>query len=144
MIRLRAHHLLCMLTYVGQGYCPAFVANFDRLIERLAQGEEILLVEGPDEICQPLLVTDTPHCLQASVLKRDRQAAAALTEVLSCIVAPGVRLTFQSAQFDLMRTAFAQGVSRAACAGCEWSDLCTSVAHADFEKTKLLANIGES
>ena len=27
-VRLRAHHLLCMLTYVGKGYSPAFCAGF--------------------------------------------------------------------------------------------------------------------
>ena len=24
-IRLRAHHLLCLLTYAGKGYSPAFI-----------------------------------------------------------------------------------------------------------------------
>lgn len=137
MIRLRAHHLLCMLTYVGQGYNPAFIANFDKLIERLAQGEKILLVEGPDDICHPLLATDDRHCVHASVLKRDQQAVAALSEVLGCIVAPNTCLTFTPEQFDLMRTAFAQGTSRAACSNCEWSDLCTSVACSGFVNTKL-------
>ena len=30
-IKLRAHHLLCLLTYVGKGYSPAFTANYDRV-----------------------------------------------------------------------------------------------------------------
>ena len=34
-VRLRAHHLLCMLTYVGKGYTAAFTANYDRIVERL-------------------------------------------------------------------------------------------------------------
>ncbi|OWU61413.1 2Fe-2S ferredoxin, partial [Staphylococcus aureus] len=38
-IRLRGHHLLCMLTYVGKGYSPAFVENYDAMAGRLGRGE---------------------------------------------------------------------------------------------------------
>ncbi len=54
-VRLRGHHLLCMLTFVGKGYSPAFVENYDRIAGRLSEGEDILLVDGPDDICAPLL-----------------------------------------------------------------------------------------
>ncbi|WP_292282104.1 DUF1284 domain-containing protein, partial [Mesorhizobium sp.] len=62
-VRLRAHHLLCLLTYVGKGYSPAFTANYDVVVKRLAGGEDILIVSGPDDICAPLLSESEPHCL---------------------------------------------------------------------------------
>ncbi|RUZ88238.1 DUF1284 domain-containing protein, partial [Mesorhizobium sp. M7A.F.Ca.US.006.01.2.1] len=65
-IKLRAHHLLCPLTYVGKGYSPAFTANYDRVAERLSRGEDILLVSGPDDVCAPLLDEPEPHCLNES------------------------------------------------------------------------------
>ena len=74
-IRLRAHHLLCLLTYVGKGYSPAFTANYDAIAERLSRGEDILLVSGPDDICAPLLDEPEPHCLNEGVIERDRLAA---------------------------------------------------------------------
>ena len=37
-VRLRAHHLLCLLTYVGKGYSPAFTANYDKVVRRLGEG----------------------------------------------------------------------------------------------------------
>ncbi len=52
-VELRPHHLLCMLTYVGKGYSPAFCANYDAVLARLSAGEEILLVDGPDSVCAP-------------------------------------------------------------------------------------------
>jgi len=39
-IRLRAHHLLCILTYVGKGYTPGFTVNYDRVARRMSDGEE--------------------------------------------------------------------------------------------------------
>ena len=33
-LALRAHHLLCMLTYAGRGYSPDFVRNFDHMNDR--------------------------------------------------------------------------------------------------------------
>ena len=44
-VRLRAHHLLCLLTYVGKGYSPAFTANYDKMVKRLAGGEDVLKIE---------------------------------------------------------------------------------------------------
>ena len=63
-VALRAHHLLCMLTYVGKGYSAEFAHNFDGLASRLAAGEEVLLVEGPDAICAPLCESEgaCAHC----------------------------------------------------------------------------------
>ena len=82
MIRLRPHHLLCMLTYAGRGYTPRFTSGMDDLIHRLGQGEEILLIEGPDDICLPWIDEAAegadirePHCHEARITGRDQRAA---------------------------------------------------------------------
>ena len=76
-LALRAHHLLCMLTYAGRGYSPDFVRNFDHITARLAAGAPITLVHGPDAICAPLCCGpdgNNAHCHQASAQARDAQA----------------------------------------------------------------------
>ncbi|WP_439343967.1 DUF1284 domain-containing protein [Vacuolonema iberomarrocanum] len=70
-IRVRPHHLLCLLTYSGKGYSPAFIANYDAIAARLSKGEDIVIVCGPDDICAPLLSDSEPHCWSASVTERD-------------------------------------------------------------------------
>lgn len=35
-VRLRPHHLLCMQTFVGNGYSEAFVENMKQVLARLA------------------------------------------------------------------------------------------------------------
>ena len=34
-VPMRAHHLLCMLSYSGEGYSPAFVHGFNGIVQRL-------------------------------------------------------------------------------------------------------------
>ncbi len=137
-VRLRAHHLLCMLTYVGRGYSPAFTANYDRTIERLNAGEQILIVDGPDDICQPLIAEEaTPHCLNGSVRERDQRAAGALTRWLGQPVEIGHLLTPDRKLLARMRTSFARGATRQACLGCEWISLCSSVAGNGYAESLL-------
>ncbi|WP_222183477.1 DUF1284 domain-containing protein [Geminicoccus harenae] len=127
-VRLRAHHLLCMLTYVGKGYSPAFCAGFDAIARRLSDREEILIVEGPDDVCRPLLGEEGAHCHRPGVLERDRRAAAAVSALLDRPIAPGERLRLDPRLLARLRRAFAAGTIRTACGKCEWAELCTGIA----------------
>lgn len=131
-VRLRPHHLLCMLTYVGKGYTPVFVENYERIAERLAAGEAIELVAGPDDICAPLTGDPQAHCHGESVVARDAQALAAVANLLATPLAPGARITPTPALITRLRNAFQSGAIRTACSGCEWSDLCDSVAESGY------------
>lgn len=136
-VRLRAHHLLCLLTYVGKGYSPAFTGNYDKVAERLTGGEEVLIVDGPDDICGPLLDEPEPHCLGESAAGRDELAARDVGALLHRPVAAGARFNFDPARLEAMREAFAAGRTRQACQGCEWSELCSAVAVAGYAGTRL-------
>ncbi|MDN2567312.1 DUF1284 domain-containing protein [Aquibium sp. A9E412] len=131
-VRLRPHHLLCLLTYAGKGYSPGFTANYDSIAERIARGEDILIVAGPDDICAPLLDDREPHCWQASVTERDVLAARDLGRLLAMPIRTGTQLSLERHGLRRMRAAFAEGSLRQACAGCEWSTLCTSIASDAF------------
>ena len=136
-VRLRAHHLLCILTYVGKGYTPAFTANYDEVAERVGRGEDIVLVSGPDDICAPLLNEDDPHCHRKSVIGRDAHAADVLTELLPHPIRVGVRLQLCEKTLARMRHAFARGTIRRACVGCTWAPLCTSIARDNYADARV-------
>ncbi len=145
MLRLRHHHLLCLLTYVGKGYSSAFVANLDRVAARASAGESILLVEGPDDVCAPLTEgrpngASDPHCLRRSVRKRDTQAARALSDLLGQPLPVGSVMTLTADAARRLRAAFAAGTVRAACADCQWHDLCSAVAKDGFSGARLAQN----
>ncbi|ATG47267.1 2Fe-2S ferredoxin [Celeribacter ethanolicus] len=139
MIHLRPHHLLCLLTYVGKGYSPAFVAGYDRIVARLNAGEEIEIVEGPDDICAPIACDMSEHCHGSSVISRDALAAREVGRVLEQGISQGTKLVLGPERRATLRAAFAQGDVRTACRGCEWSDLCTQVARSGFSNVRLLS-----
>lgn len=120
-----------MLTYVGKGYSPAFVKNYDRIAERLSEGEVILLVDGPDDICTPLLCGGDCHCYEASVRERDRLALEAVGELIGQTLFTQNPFELDAERLAAMRSAFAKGTLRKACQHCEWSDLCTRIATTD-------------
>ncbi|MBB2973510.1 DUF1284 domain-containing protein [Mesorhizobium sp. RMAD-H1] len=136
-IRLRAHHLLCMLTYVGKGYSPAFIANYDAIAGRLAAGEDILLVAGPDDICAPLIGTTECHCFYESVTERDAKAMEAVSGLLGRPLSPGSRIALDRQMLELMHAAFASGQARQACQACEWFELCSNVAASGYAGARI-------
>ncbi len=127
-VRLRAHHLLCMLTFIGKGYTPEFTENYRRIAARLSAGETIELVTGPDDICAPLAGLPEEHCLQDSVTDRDERAAIAVSQLLNRPVVGGSLITPDADILARLRHAFRAGDIRSGCTGCEWSPLCTDVA----------------
>ena len=126
-----------MLTYVGKGYSPAFTANYDLIAGRLNAGEDIVIVTGPDDICQPLLEAGDAHCLTDSVGERDRIAAEDLSDLLARPIEAGQPFLFDAATLARQRAAFAQGQVRGACSGCEWASLCTDIAGQDFTAARV-------
>ncbi|MCK7611539.1 DUF1284 domain-containing protein [Roseibium sediminicola] len=131
-VSIRAHHLLCILTYLGKGYTPSFVANYDRIIKRLNAGEDLWLIDGPDEICQPMLSEAGCHCHNDSVRQRDAQAAEAIGAALGKLLASGGALRLDRDSVMRLRQAFTSGEIQTACAGCEWQDMCSRIAKNKF------------
>ncbi len=142
MIRLRPHHLLCILTYVGNGYSASFVTNFDSITRRIAAGQETVeIVAGPDDVCAPLLCGPDDHCARASVNERDRFAAGAISQLLGLEIQTGLHLRLDAERLTALRTAFAAGTIRRACKECQWKPLCDGIAQQGFAGTRLLDGI---
>lgn len=139
-VRLRPHHLLCMLTFVGKGYTAAFTENYIRIAARLSAGEDILVVEGPDDVCAPMLGEAGMHCLNESVADRDGKASAAVEVLLKLPAGPGASIRPSEDLLLRMRQAFAAGAIRDACQRCEWSPLCTGIAASGFDGVLVAAD----
>lgn len=137
--RLRPHHLLCMLTFAGNGYTPAFVKNFEEVVRHLSTGgETVEIVEGPDDVCAPLLAESESHCNSANVTVRDHHAAEDLSNLLRQPIQPKEQVLLDQETLDILREAFAVGTIRRACSGCQWAPLCDGIAQNRFLGTQLL------
>jgi len=122
-----------MLTFVGEGYTPAFTNNYRRIAERLTAGEEIKLVSGPDDICAPLLDEKEPHCFKDSVIARDAAALEDVATLLDDKIELGSVLVPDARLLARLRRNFASGDIRHACRGCEWGELCSRIAASNFK-----------
>ncbi|WP_173510593.1 DUF1284 domain-containing protein [Sinorhizobium psoraleae] len=133
MVRLRGHHLLCLLTFVGEGYTPSFTGNYRQIAGRLSAGEPIEIVDGPDDICAPMRDVPEAHCRNENIGCRDNRALAAVSDLLELSLGHGSVLILDDGRLQDLRGAFARGSVRAACDECEWSALCTRVATDGFD-----------
>jgi uncharacterized protein len=136
-VSIRPHHLLCLLTYLGKGYTQEFVSNYNGIVVRLNAGEEIEIISGPDEICQPMLSELDCHCHNESVRDRDLIALSEIGMALGVTYNTDDRFVVSRQMLSALRTAFAAGTIRTACDGCEWHDLCTGIAKNDFSGCRL-------
>lgn len=136
-IRLRPHHLLCMLTYIGEGYSKAFTENYDHIVVRLAAGEDIVIVDGPDDICAPRHDDPAAHCLETRIAETDGTAAASIAALLGAPIAAGSHLQLDAVLLAKLRQAFAKGTIRSACSDCQWSTLCDRIVASGFDTTRL-------
>ncbi|GGB54526.1 (2Fe-2S) ferredoxin [Roseibium aquae] len=136
-IRLRAHHLLCILTFKGEGYSHGFVANYQKIVDRLNGGEPVILVEGPDDICAPLACEKDAHCFNASVRERDIAALRWVEDRVAIPHQPGAAFHLAPGTIAKLRHSFANETHRAPCLGCDWYDLCSHVAADDYEQALL-------
>lgn len=136
-IKLRGHHLLCLLAYKGKGYTPEFSLNFTRIVRRLSRGEEAIIVAGADDLCQPMLCQPDFHCADDHTSDIDRQALADIGQVLGRDLGPGERLVFDAQSVARLRQAFLAGEIRTACQTCSWQAHCNSIAESGFHQTRL-------
>lgn len=138
-MQLRGHHFLCILTYRGYGYTPAFVENMSSIVAGIERGRPVRLVDGPDDICGGLTSADrlvcNHDCGKAETREIDDLAVAAVRDLLPADVNDA--MTLDAATISTLRRHFATHAIRAACRRCSWSEFCTTIAAEDFRDTKL-------
>ncbi len=74
MLKLRGHHLFCLLGYQGMGYSEEYVENMTSLHQLLKEQPEtwVQLIEGPDQLCEKYPNSGEYHCQDQHIGDRDR------------------------------------------------------------------------
>lgn len=72
-IKLRGHHLLCLLGYRGMGYSDTYVDNMTGVYRKLLAEPttECEIVSGPDQLCACFPADGDYHCEDRNVAERD-------------------------------------------------------------------------
>jgi len=125
MLKIRAHHLLCMRLFSGKGYNEEFTAYLGQLIKNLENGAiaTFTLVQGSDHICAhcPNLIEDKT-CLfgNEEILQKDRQVLSELRLQMNS--------TYLYTDIDeKIKLYMTKDAFEACCSSCRWfiSGLCS-------------------
>lgn len=118
-MKLRAHHLLCLPNFIGEGYSDAFSANMTAQKRRLAEKGRFTLASGADAICAACPKRRGGDCVsQEKVLRYD--AAVCLLLGLE----PGREYEAAALERRVREEIFKAGRLGAICGDCEWYSLC--------------------
>ncbi|PWJ19177.1 DUF1284 domain-containing protein [Jannaschia seohaensis] len=116
-IRLRRHHVLCAVTYDGQGYTDAFVANTSRIAYGelggpAGDGKEILITSSADVIC-----ASCPHRRGLGCSTNDMIDGLDLMHGAVLDLDPGDRLSWEECRTRVLDRIVPQDLNTL-CAGC--------------------------
>lgn len=75
MIKLRGHHVLCLLSFEGKGYSQEFVLHMDQVLHSL---DEIQIISECDEICQYCPHKKGKYCEYSRVKEYDQRIVQAM------------------------------------------------------------------
>lgn len=114
-VRLRGHHLLCLLGFRGMGYSEEFARNMSKVYEKLRRTPEtsILIVEGADDLCVKFPCDQEYHCDDAAVHQHDRQVIHHLG------VQPGDQVTWKELLERVREQVKPEHIPKW-CASCQW------------------------
>lgn len=114
-IRLRGHHLLCLLGFRGMGYSKEFAANMARVYTTLREHpeSEVEIVAGVDALCACFPGDQVYHCDESPVFARD----ALVLERLG--LEPGSRLPWRDIWRRLQQCVEPSDIDRW-CLTCPW------------------------
>ncbi|WP_424766520.1 DUF1284 domain-containing protein [Paenibacillus sp. sgz302251] len=113
-IRLRGHHLLCLLGYRGMGYSEEFCVNMTDIYEtlRTMPETEIEIITGPDDVCRAYPPDKANHC-EGTVYELDEKILTKLS------LAPHERGSWQDICGRIADKIIPSDISHL-CATCPW------------------------
>lgn len=118
-IKFRPHHFLCTLSFIGEGYSPDFIKNYQKIVAQLNANplQPIEVTRQLDDICTACPLQPNGICLSAKITNAlDDQHAAILH------LQPGEIINWTEAKKRLQQHMTLEKFHQA-CALCEWKKL---------------------
>ena len=119
MIKLRAHHGLCLYFYHGKGYSNEFVKNMNKIKEDLEKDPLITIINSCDDICARCPNNLNNKC--SSLEKVNRYDSKVLNE---CKIEPNSVMRYSRFNKLVCDNILEEGKRENICGDCEWSQIC--------------------
>lgn len=117
-MRIRGHHLLCLLAFRGKGYDPVFTEVLHHVIFALSLNPEMIIEIGKeaDIVCGACPKRSKDQCLSEGI----NHPVIMDQAILICLdINPGDRLTWKSLKARIRKIGVENLVFRV-CSGCSW------------------------
>ncbi|MDE1900513.1 MAG: DUF1284 domain-containing protein [Alphaproteobacteria bacterium] len=144
-VRLRWHHVLCILNHGGDSHTPAHAAHIGRIIRKIEGGAAIKITAGADDICGGFAAGDAIRCNHAMSCDRNRTLRMldqwARADICAALQIPALQaggdLVLKTGEIKQLRLAYAAGRARTACGACRWKDACAEMAGKNYQGARL-------
>jgi len=118
-MKLRAHHLICILGFRGLGYSREYVDNMTRIVDQLQPSTSIEVLSKPDDICAPCPFLGEKGCQErgpeSESVARDRDLAV----MKRLNIVAGDRITWAEVR-ERLRRSISPGDLMDICQDCQW------------------------
>lgn len=115
MLVLRAHHLLCIQGYEGNGYSSKFTKNMDRVVNTLSDNTYIKIVTVVDDICEKC-----PHKLKNDTCKSQEKVFEFDIKVLNELKLISNRTYLYKDILNSIRENLSYEKFQEICGSCQW------------------------
>lgn len=111
-----------MGNFVGKGYSEKFTVNMRRIITSLENGENLILVNGADDICRACPYSSAGVCRDEEKVRR---YDSAVCDVL--LLEYGKEYVYNDLKNNVMDRVCRTEKLSEICGDCEWSELCGQI-----------------
>lgn len=118
MLKLRAHHGLCIQFFQGKGYNKAFVKNMTKTIHSLKKESLVQIIDSCDVLCKCC-----PHNRNGECEHNNIVHSLDLQTLNSANVLPGTICTWKEYTDKILKI-ITSSKRKDICKGCEWSSIC--------------------
>ncbi len=135
---IRGHHLICMLTYMGEGYSKEFVENMNAVVRAIHEKRALHLVGGADQICR-CCNSFSKLCVSKTMFDCDKGAVELINTVLN-LEHPwtlGSDINLSESHIVNLRSVYLERLHLSVCDGCRWLQLCRDCAQSGFKNVRL-------
>lgn len=119
IIRLRAHHGMCLAFFKGKGYSNSFTDNMQSVLELMQKNPKLQIISDRDVICEECPNLNGGKCATFDLVNDyDKKV------LLLCGLTEGSELSWNDFSQLVSDKIISAGKRESICGDCEWSELC--------------------
>ena len=118
-MKLRAHHLICILGFRGLGYSKEYVDNMTKIVEQLQPSTSIEICTKPDDICAPCPFLGKKGCQERGPESENEVRNRDLAVMSRLNIVAGDRVTWADVKERIRRSISPEDLVDI-CQDCQW------------------------